>query len=324
MRIGIISFANKRAYEYAECIKELGLNLIGIADDEEKRGKEAAEKFEIGFYPKKEDLLSQKLDAVLICSENAKHKEDIVLSAEACKNIICEMPLATTLDDAKNILSACEERKASLFLALPYRYSPPLVRAKEILKEGKIGEVLAVKATHRSKVPSGWQVKKALAGGGAILQNAPAMIDVMRWFTEDEIVEVYAEFNKSAYSEIEVEDIATLSLRFSKGAFATLDPSWCLPPSYPFGGDATIELIGKEGALLVNAFAQVLSYIDEKGKRYNWEYWGSPLNKLMLKEYIGHIERGEGAPISPLEGLKALEVALKGYISKERKEPLTI
>jgi predicted dehydrogenase len=324
MRIGIISFANRRAYEYAECIKEMGLNLIGISDDEEKRGKEAAERFQTCFYPKKEDLLSQQLDAVIICSENAKHKEDILLSAEACKNIICEMPLATSFDDAKNILNVCEERKASLFLAFPYRYSPPLVRAKEILAEGKIGEVLAVKATHRSKVPDGWQVKKDLAGGGAILQNAPAMIDVMRWFTEDEIVEVYGEFNKSVHLEIEVEDLATLSLRFSKGAFGTLDPSWCLPPSYPFWGDATIELIGKDGALLVNAFAQVLAYIDEKGKRYSWEYWGSPLNKLMLRDYLGHIEKGEGAPISPLEGLKALEVAFKGYISGERKEPLSI
>jgi predicted dehydrogenase len=324
MRIGIISFANKRAYEYAECIEEMGLNLIGTADDEEKRGKEAAERFETCYFPKREDLLSQKLDAVLICSENAKHKEDILLASNACKNIICEMPLATSIEDAKDILNTCKEKKVSLFLTFPYRYSPPLVRAKEILKEGKIGEVLAIKATHRSKVPDGWQVKKDLAGGGAILQNAPAMIDGMRWFTEDEIVEVYAEFNKSAYLEIEVEDIATLSLRFSKGAFATLDPSWCLPPSYPFWGDATIELIGREGALLVNAFSQVLSYIDEKGKKYSWEYWGSPLYHLMLKDYFGHIEKGEKAPISPLEGLKALEVVFRGYLSGEKKEPLPI
>ncbi len=322
MKIGIISFAHKNAWIYAEIVKGMGLELVGLADDEEERGKKASEKLSVPYFPQREELLAKGLDVVFICSENAKHKDDIAISLEACKKIICEPPLTTSVEDAKLIIESVGEKKASLFLAFPYRYSPPLLRAKDILKEGRIGEVLALKATHRSKAPDGWQVKREFAGGGAILQNALPMIDVMRWLMEDEVKEVYAEIQRSGQSGIEVEDIATLALRFEKGAFATLDPSWCYPQNHPFWGDATIELVGKEGALLVNAFAQVLTYIDDKGKELSWRYWGSPLHQLMVKDYINRIEKGLEPPVPLMDGLRELEVVFAGYLSGEKREAI--
>lgn len=324
MKIGIISFANKKAWEYARCIKEMGLEFVGISDDAPDRGRKASEALTVPYFPNKKELLSQPLDLVIICSENAKHKEDIILSAQAKKHILCETPLAISLEDVHSILETCEENNVFLIPAFPLRYSPPLQRAKELIEVGQIGEISALKATIRSKVPKGWQIEKRLAGGGAILQNAIHMIDVMRWLIKEEVVEVYAEVSKNPHLNLEVEDIANLSMRFKNEVFATLDPSWCYPSSFPFWGDAKIDIIGREGTLIVDAFAQVLSYAREKENTYSWRYWGSDIHQLMLKDALKHLLEGKQPPLSALDGLKALETALGAYLSWEKGEPVSL
>ncbi|MBC7327685.1 Gfo/Idh/MocA family oxidoreductase [bacterium] len=323
MKIGILSFANANAWKYARSAKALGIELLGITDENEERGRKASEELGVSFIPTKEEFLSLPIDAVIICSENVKHKDDVLLCAQAKKHILCEMPLAISLQDAQIMLQHCEENSVFLIPALPYRYSPPLQRTKEILKEGQIGEVVAMKATCRSKLPHGWQATRRLAGGGAIIQNAPLMIDIMRWLIEDDVAEVYAEIARSPHLNIDVEDVATLSFRFKGGVFATLDPSWCLPDSYPFPFDATIDIVGREGALIVNLFAQLLSHIDENTKSFNWRYWGSDIYLLMLKDFSENISEGEAA-LKASDALKALQVAWAGLLSGEKQEPVTL
>lgn len=300
------------------------IELVGLTDEDEARGRKASEVFAIPYFSDKEELLSQPLDVVIICSETARHKEDVVLSAQAKKHILCETPLATSLVDAREMLRTCEEHGVFLSPTFPLRYSPPLRRTKELIEEGQIGEIVAMKATHRTKLPEGWQVEKALAGGGAILQNATPMVDVMRWWAGEDVIEVYAEVSRSSHLNIDVEDIAILSLRFANGVFATLDPSWCYPSSFPFWGDCSLDIVGREGTLIVDAFAQVLSYANGKENPYSWRYWGSDINSLMLRDFLCHIREGKEPPISVLDGLKALEVALGGYLSEEKKEPLSL
>lgn len=324
MKIGIISFAHRSAWEYARSLKEMEVELLGITDEKKERGKEASTAFSVQYYPSKEELLSQGIDVVIICSENANHKEDVMLSAKAKKHIICEMPLATSVSDAEEMLRRCQNEGVFLIPALPLRYSPPLRRAKELIEEGQIGEILAMKGTHRSKVPKGWYVEKSLAGGGALLQNSLSMIDIMRWLCKQEIIEVFAEIKQSSHLNLGVEDIASVALRFNEGIFATLDPSWCYPSSFPFWGDFTIDIVGREGTLIVNAFAQTLSHMGGVDNSYSWKYWGSDIHSLMLRDYLSHIEEGKEPPVNPFDGLRALEVALKAYQSGERHEPMSI
>ncbi len=324
MKVGMISFASTTSWEYARCIKEIGLEFVGLADGDEMRGKRASEAFAVPYFSNKENLLSQPIDVVIICSETAHRKGDVLLSAQAEKHVICEMPFATSLRDTQEIIRTCEEKGVLLFPAFPFRYSPPLKRAKELIEDGQIGEILAMKGTHRTKVPQGWQTKKTLAGGGVILQNAVPMIDIMRWLTKEEVAEVYVEIKKTPHLNIEVEDTAALALRFKNGIFATLDPSWCYPSSFPFWGDLSIDIVGRDGTLIVDAFAQVLCHAEGRKASYTKEYWGSDIYSLMLRDYLRYIGEREELPVSPLDGLKALEVALGGYQSGEKKEPVSL
>lgn len=324
MKIGIISFADKKAWEYARCIKEMGIEFVGLTDDEEDRGKKAGEAFGVPYFPCKDELLSRPIDIVIVCSETAKRKNDVLTCAQAKKHVICEMPIAISLAEAYEMLTSCKEKGVFLIPAVPFRYSPPIKRAKELIDEGQIGEIVAMKGTHRIKLPKGWKVVKALAGGGAILQNAVFMIDIMRWLVKEEVEEVFAEIEHTPHLQIEVENTAVVALRFKNGVFATIDPSWSYPLSFPSWGDFSIDIVGKEGTLIVDAFAQVVAYANGKEGSYSWKYWGSNIYSLMLKDYILSINKGEEPPVSPLDGLRALEVALKGYESGERKEPLSI
>lgn len=324
MKVGIISFAHMHAWSYARCLRELGVDFVGIADDNEERGRKVSEAFSVPFYSTREDLLSQPLDVVIVCSENAKHKEDVLLSAKAGKHILCEKPIATSLEDAQAMIDACKEAKVFLSISFPCRYLPPVTRAKQLVDEGGIGEILAIKGTNRGQMPGGWFVKKDLAGGGAVMDHTVHVVDLMRWFLKDEVEEVYAEIDRLLHPEIEVDDVATLSLRFRNGVFATLDPSWSRPKSFPFWGDVTMEIIGTKGAILLDAFGQVFSFFSDEQMKHFWQYWGSDPDLLMIKDFLSSIEQGKEPLISGVDGLKALEVALAAYKSAENKEPVKL
>ena len=111
MRIGMISFAHMHAASYANCLNQIdGVDIAGIFDEDETRGKSMAKRF-CGekYYSDYNKLLEQDMDAVIICSANSDHKEYVIAAAEAgCGHILCEKPIATTLEDAQAMIEKCQ------------------------------------------------------------------------------------------------------------------------------------------------------------------------------------------------------------------------
>jgi predicted dehydrogenase len=98
MRIGIMSFAHLHAESYVQNIRQsLGLELIGFSDTDAKRGQHFSAQFNAHWFPTHEALLDEKPDGVMICSENAKHRELVELAARAGVHVLCEKPLKVAL-----------------------------------------------------------------------------------------------------------------------------------------------------------------------------------------------------------------------------------
>ena len=96
MKIGIISFAHMHAYSYAEILKRHpDTELSAVWDDDQERGEEAAVRFEAEYFGDLANFLAQPLDAVIVCSENARHREHVIAAARAGMHILCEKPIAT-------------------------------------------------------------------------------------------------------------------------------------------------------------------------------------------------------------------------------------
>jgi predicted dehydrogenase len=178
----MLSFAHMHAFAYAHSLGETpGAQLIGIADDDGARAREMAARFGAAAWTV-EQLLDSDVDAVIVCSENARHADHVVACAQAGKHVLCEKPLATTIADGERMIAACDRAGVFLSTAFVCRYLPPVRRAWEICRGGDLGEVYAVKATNHGTMPGGWFADQALAGGGAVVDHTVHVADLLRWF----------------------------------------------------------------------------------------------------------------------------------------------
>ncbi|MDQ0972509.1 UDP-N-acetylglucosamine 3-dehydrogenase [Neobacillus niacini] len=322
MKVGIISFAHPHAYGYADSLRKIdGVQIVGIADDDQRRGENAAAKYNTKFFKGHEELLQQDLDAVIITSENCKHREHVVAAAMAGKHILCEKPLATKVEDAKEMIEVCKQNQVILQTAFPVRFNSAVVRAKKIIENGELGQIFAIKGTNRGTNPGGWFVDRAKSGGGAVIDHTVHVVDLMRWFMGAEVKEVYAEIDNTISSG-SIDDCGILNIQFENDVFSTLDCSWSRNETYPTWGDVTLEIIGSEGNLKVDAFAQKLDVYAPNG--VNWNYWGDNMDFELVNDFLTSVSNGKEPSISGFDGLKALEVALAAYESSEKRQPIKL
>ena len=171
LQIGILSFAHLHAPAYAAALSGRSeAVLAGIWDPDTNRGTNAATRFGCQFFPELGDLLSCGLDGVVICAENTRRRDLVERSAEAhVRVILCEKPIATSTDDAQAMIAACAQGGSHLATAFPCRYSPAFQRLESTIKDGYLGDVLAIRATNRGTLPGGWFTDVALSGGGAVI-----------------------------------------------------------------------------------------------------------------------------------------------------------
>lgn len=320
MRIGILSFAHHHAAAYIGNLRAIpGVELIGIADAVDERGREAAQKFNARLFPSYEALLAEKPDGVLVCSENLNHRPLVEMAARAGVHVLCEKPLATTLADAQAIVTACRNAGVSLMTAFPMRFSAPLQQLKARLDAGDLGQVYCLNTTNQGEMPrahGAWFVDKALAGGGALMDHIVHLADIFNWYFGRDVATVYAQSNHILHATtVDVETGGLIMLQYADGLFATLDCSWSKPLNYPTWGGLTMELVSERGLTVVDAFSQNLNVYRQDPPDNAWAYWGSDMNQAMIAEFVGAIREGREPAVTGEDGLFALEVVLAAYRS---------
>ncbi|MBS4206021.1 Gfo/Idh/MocA family protein [Lederbergia citrea] len=320
MKIGIISFAHMHALSYAtHIVNNPEVELAYIWDNDEQRGKEMATKFDCQFTSDFDEFLNTDIDAVIICSENANHKEHVIQAARAKKHILCEKPIATEIEDAKEMIKVCEEEGVILQVAYPVRFAPVLGKAKQLIESGAIGEVIAISGTNHGKMPGGWFIEKDLSGGGAATDHIVHIMDLIRWILKDEVKSVYAELDTRFY-DIDVEDCGMVTLELESGVIVSIDPSWSRPQTFPTWGDAIINFVGTKGNLSVDAFKQhTLFYNDGAGSIEQLPF-SEDMDEGLIKDFIKCVKKGGNPSITGTDGLRTLEVVKAAHESDEKRE----
>ena len=314
-RLAIVGLDHDHAWGLIKTImSEPEAELVGIADTRKARGEKMAAQFETRLMGR--DELLDKVDAVIVTAENAKHAKWAVPAAKAGKHVLCEKPIAADAADAKRIIKAGEKAGVKLGIAFPCRYIPGVRRLKALCDGGDLGDFLAAKGTNRGRMPGGWFTAKRLSGGGAVLDHTVHVLDLMRWILKAEVVEVYAEVDRLMH-DIETDDCGTLTMTFDNGVFATLDPSWSRPKTYPTWGDVTLQIVGTRGVAAVDGFGQKLDIYDDRRGGSAWNYWGSDPDLGLIADFVDAVERDRPFGITGVDGLRALEVALAAYRSAE-------
>lgn len=329
LRIGILSFAHLHAEGYIGCLRSSqGVEMIGIADDNAERGRHFAGQFNARYFENYAALLAEKPDGVVICCENVRHRELVEMAAAAGVHILCEKPIATTLEDCRAVLKVCEAAGVRLMTAFPMRFSAPAMQVKAALERGEIGAVRCANCTNQGENPDhhrAWFSDKKLAGGGAAMDHTVHVVDMLRWYLGSEVTEVYAEIDNLFYKDsLDIDTAGLIMLSFANGVFATLDCSWSRPRYYPVWGNVKIDLICERGVLQTDYFNQNLTVYSEKLKRPAYTFWGSDPNQVMINEFAASIREKRASAVTGLDGLKAVEVALAAYRSAQEHQPVKL
>ncbi|XWX05594.1 Gfo/Idh/MocA family oxidoreductase (plasmid) [Aggregatilineales bacterium SYSU G02658] len=329
IRVGIMSFAHLHAEAYVHNLRANPLvDLVGFADDDAERGHRFAEQYNLSFFDTYEELLEQNLDAVVICSENSRHLEMAQLAAQKGVHILCEKPLATTVSDAEQIVQVCRSAGVNLMTAFPMRFSAPLLEVKRFLEADGLGRVYACNSTNQGECPKhhrAWFVDPVLAGGGAVSDHVVHLADVLAWYLDDAVTEVYAVANRILYAdEAEVETGGLVMLTYAQGTFATIDCSWSKPPYYPTWGGLALDLIGEKGVVTANAFKQVMTVYQHTRQRPIYTYWGSDANQAMIDEFVASIQDKRQPKVTGEDGLRAVRIVEAAYRSIETGQPVPL
>lgn len=329
LKVGLVSAAHVHTDTYADILRGMpDIDLLGLADPEPARGEAFAKLHSIQFVGDLSALLALRPDAVIVTSENSRHRADVQAAAAAGVNVLCEKPLATTVEDAVAMVESCARAGVVLMTAFPMRFSPAMARTKAAIASNDIGRVRAVSAVNQGQIPTphrAWFGDRELAGGGAVTDHTVHVLDLLRWLLKAEPAEVWASANHILHADrTEVETGAIVAVTFHDGTIATIDCSWSRPDNYPTWGGMAMELVGERGVLDVDAFRQRFSVFDARNPGATWTYWGTDADHGMLAGFLDAVRNGSEPPVTGLDGLRAVEVVQAAYRSLELGEPVRV
>ena len=251
------------------------------------------------------------VDAVLVTTPNAQHRDVAVAAASARKHVLVDKPIACTTADADAMIAAAREHGTVLVPFQNTRFMAPFVAAHDAVHHGTIGDVTGVRAAFGHAGPQDWApnatwfFERTLSGGGCLIDLGVHVIDLVRYVTGDEIVSVSAEVNGCAG---DVETDAQLVVRLACGAIGTIHASWSSRP----GPDHQLTVVGTAGTLHLDGRTPLTRFtLDGERERVELPATsGSPLD-----EFLAAV-RGERAPsVTAADGRAAVAVVEAAYRS---------
>jgi UDP-N-acetyl-2-amino-2-deoxyglucuronate dehydrogenase len=244
---GGISDTHARAASQIE-----GVEVVAVAGDNDGKVKALADRYGAAAFTDVRALLQHRpLDILLIGTPSALHAEAALLAARAGVHVLVEKPLDTAPFQVDAVIEKCREANVKLGVFFQDRFAPDLVRLKAAIDAGALGRPLLGSARVKWWRPaeyysaSRWRGRRALDGGGAVMNQGIHTLDLLLWLWGD-VDRVFAK-QTAAFHQIEVEDTLVATLQFANGALATYEATTAAYPGYP----RQIELTGTEGTVTI-------------------------------------------------------------------------
>ena len=242
LKVGIIgcgSIAKQRhGYEY---FHNSDVEIKGFYDLIPERAQALVDLYGGKVYAGVDELLADpEIDAVSVCMANAFHAEISIKALKADKHVLCEKPMAVSLEESEAMVAAAKENGKRLMIGHNQRLAPAHKKAKEILSSGALGRGITFQSTLGHKGPEMWSMdksantwffKKASASFGSMADLGIHKIDLMRYLIGSEITSVYSSMKVLDKkfpdgTPIEVDDNSVEVLTFANGALGTVTTSW--------------------------------------------------------------------------------------------------
>lgn len=334
LRVAVLSFAHTHARSYLSYLAERDDVAIMTSDpdgaasgDDEPRGAEFAELYGASYVETYEEALAWGPDAVIVCSENVRHRSVVELAAAAGAHILCEKPLATTVEDAEAMVRATDAAGVILMTAYPVRFSPAFETLRQLVVSGRIGEILAASGTNNGHMPlaeRAWFTDPALSGGGSLVDHVVHCADLLYALVPHSISSVRAVTNRILHAEnqVDVETGGIVSLRYENGIVATIDCSWSHADTAPNWGSLTLTVVGTKGTVTIDPFAERVGGYGASGPV--WLSYGPDLDGAMIGEFLAAVREGRSPQPDGAAGLHTVRVMVAAQRSAAAGEPVRL
>ena len=168
---------------------------------------------------------AKDIDVVYICLPNSMHAEYTIRAARAGKHVICEKPMATSVQEAKEMIKACDENRVKLAIGYRCHFEPFNLEAMRMSAAGELGEINFITSSFGFRIgdPSQWRLRGNLSGGGPLMDVGIYSVNAARYIKRKEPVSVQAHFGPTTNPEKfgEVEESLSWHMEFEDGTVFT-------------------------------------------------------------------------------------------------------
>ncbi|WP_416147940.1 Gfo/Idh/MocA family protein [Salipaludibacillus sp. HK11] len=333
LKVGVIgcgSIANFR--HLPEYKAQKNVEIVAVCDIVESRVNQFAEKYGAKAYTNYQELLKDgEIDAVSVCTPNTLHAPMTIASLKAGKHVLCEKPMATSREEAEEMIEAAKKAGKQLMIAHNQRFVPSHKKARQLIASGEIGKIYSFRTAFGHGGPEGWSVDgkdswffdKKQAFIGTMGDLGVHKTDLIRYILGEEIVEVGAFVEANAKENSDVDDNAVCVLKTESGTIGTLAASW----SYVASEDNATVIYGEKAVIRLEddpKYSMVVQY--QTGEVVKYELGGIQSNdgdgqtgSDVINNFVTSIENNDHSPVSGDEGMKSLAVVLAALKSNEEK-----
>ena len=161
--------------------------LVAVCDPVKEKADALATKFGVkAYYDYDEFLRDDEVDVVSICTPSGMHAEQTIAAANAKKHVVCEKPMALSLEDCDAMINACSRNNVRLFVVKQNRHNEPIRILKEAIDKEKLGRIYMINANvlwNRTDLyykQANWRGTRAL-DGGALMNQSAHFVDLVHW-----------------------------------------------------------------------------------------------------------------------------------------------
>ena len=282
-------------------------------------------------YPSDAELLDAhpELEAVILASDNASHFEQVCQAAKRGLHIFSMKVPTFNMDEYDEMIRMTEEAGVVCQVELEMRHHAPIYRIKEAIEAGKIGKLLSINTVNYSHNPVWWRPwqanpeasygsRMALRPGddrfrGGALADHPHLFDVIRYITDSEFSEVYADVAPNIREGVETEDMIRVIGRLKNGVCYSIDPSYANDEEhvdrmigsdwnkYPRCVEVFMTAVGTKGVIIADLYGKTYCHqIGSNGKYIATGLGSSGLWNRRMEEFYHCIRDGK----KPTVGLR--------------------
>lgn len=345
LKVGIIG-CGRISFKHLEGIinNEDIIELISLCDINKDKAIEKLNRYyllagktnKISIYTNyKEMIMSEPLDIVTIATESGYHASIALDCMNQGLHVLCEKPMALSIDDADDMIECCEKNNVKLSICYQNRFNPPIQKLRNAIEENQFGRLFNGTARilwnrnddYYKQAP--WRGTLAM-DGGALMNQCIHNIDLLQWMLGGEIDTVYAQTD-TFLRNIEGEDYGAIIVRFKNRSVGIIEGTVC---TYPKNLEETLSIFGENGTVCIGGLAvneiEAWQFSNDLKEDNIKEEFNTNIDSVygyghtpLFRDFALAVINDETPYITPIDAKKSLEIILAAYKSSLTSMPVS-